>query len=51
MFEKAVQTKLERLVLNGIYEHKVYDEMVFKKVRESLGGKIRYFISGGAPLS
>ena len=29
----------------------MYDNMVFKEVRERLGGKIRYFISGGAPLA
>lgn len=29
----------------------MYDNMIFKKIRDLLGGKIRYFISGGAPLS
>lgn len=29
----------------------MYDNMVFKKIRETLGGKVRYFISGGAPLA
>ena len=51
MFEKALKTKLERLKKDGTLEHYMYDEIVFKKVRECLGGKIRYFVSGGAPMS
>ncbi len=29
----------------------VYDRLVFSKVRQGVGGRIRFFISGGAPLS
>ncbi|HJZ66686.1 MAG TPA: long-chain fatty acid--CoA ligase [Blastocatellia bacterium] len=32
-------------------EHKIADALVFKKWREALGGNIRLFISGGAPLA
>lgn len=32
-------------------EHKIADALVFKKWREAVGGKIRIFISGGAPLA
>lgn len=32
-------------------EHKIADRLVFKKWREAVGGNIRIFISGGAPLA
>ena len=32
-------------------EHKIADALVFKKWREAVGGNVRLFISGGAPLA
>ena len=33
------------------FQHKIADALVFKKWREAVGGNIRIFISGGAPLA
>lgn len=31
-------------------KHKVFDKLVFGKLRNAMGGKVKYAISGGAPL-
>ncbi len=33
------------------FQHMLADRLVFSKVRASLGGRLRFFVSGGAPLN
>ncbi len=39
------------LSLGEKLKHKVYDAMVYSKVREKFGGRLWAFVSGGAPMS
>jgi long-chain acyl-CoA synthetase len=43
-------TKWNGGIFRMIYHHLIYDPFVFRKFRKALGGKIRLFVSGGAPL-
>jgi len=43
--------RAERIGIPLAIEHKIADALVFKKWREAVGGHIRIFISGGAPLA
>ena len=33
------------------FKHKIADKLIYKKIKMKLGGNIKFFISGGAPLS
>ncbi len=54
----AVGTEVDRLKAEGKpvprplkLQHKVFDRLVFSKVRERFGGRVRFFISGSAALN
>src|SRR4051794_1981661 len=54
----AVGTEVDRLRREGEpvpallrLQHRVFDKLVFSKVRERFGGRVRFFISGSAALN
>lgn len=47
----AIQSKIWYYQQNGSVGHALYDTLIFRWMQNILGGKIRYFISGGAPLN
>ncbi|MCA1557154.1 MAG: long-chain fatty acid--CoA ligase, partial [Acidobacteria bacterium] len=60
VFEEAMATgqryaelkdKRQRIPLSLKFKQAVADRLVFAKWREGVGGRLRYFVSGGAPLS
>lgn len=59
MFHKAVEVGRRYVNLKFVekkptgflgLQYKFFDRLVFSKVREKFGGRLRYFICGGAPL-
>jgi long-chain acyl-CoA synthetase len=51
LFDYAFASKLELLSEGQPCHHWLYDKFIFKKIRESLGGRVKIIITGSAPLS
>ena len=50
LVQNALSTKIYNYEQSGINYHWLYDRIVFKKIRESFGGKIHTLISAAAPI-
>jgi long-chain acyl-CoA synthetase len=50
LIKKGLATKIEN-AKKGIFTHALWDRLVFNKVRDALGGNVRYAVVGGAPIS
>lgn len=51
IIDKGVNSKLAELHSTGQYTNIFYDKVLFSKIRETFGGRIRVLASGSAPLS
>ena len=51
--KKATEFRLKNQSLPFLLslKHKIADKLVYGKVKDRVGGKLRFFVSGGAPLS
>ncbi|MEA2489861.1 MAG: long-chain acyl-CoA synthetase [Acidobacteriota bacterium] len=51
--QQRLQYMVERKPVPGMLgiKSKIADKLVFKKIHERLGGKVKFVVSGGAPLS
>ena len=45
-----LETKIQNFKETGVVHHLVYDNIFFQMIRNMLGGRIRWIVSGGAPL-
>ncbi|EGR34187.1 hypothetical protein IMG5_021020 [Ichthyophthirius multifiliis] len=50
LLQKALQTKIY-WSKNGYYTHKFWDKLIFNKVKNALGGNVKFSLCGGAPIS
>jgi long-chain acyl-CoA synthetase len=51
LIDMGVSKKVHSAKTDGTYTNRFYDPLVFSKVRESFGGRIRYLASGSAPIN
>ena len=50
IFKKAIDMKIKEYQKTGMYKHILFDNLIFKEVRKTLGGRIRFMLVGSAPV-
>lgn len=51
LVQKALAAKLYYIKDGQGYNHKVYDSLIFSKIKAFLGGNVRVMLTGSAPIS
>jgi acyl-CoA synthetase (AMP-forming)/AMP-acid ligase II len=51
LFDYAFQIKLANFNQYGSVIHPFWDDILFSKIREKLGGRVRLMLTGSAPIS
>jgi len=51
IFKAAVDAKLAQLRQTGETKHSLWDSLVFSKTQQLMGGRVRFMITGSAPIS
>ena len=49
--ERAIAAKLYYLKNGCYYKHRLYDRLVFNRMKEAFGGKVQVMLTGSAPIS
>lgn len=49
--ENAISTKLNNLEQSSELTHWFYDKTILKKMKNALGGKVRFMVTGSAPIN
>lgn len=51
LFRRALEAKSQSLKATGSLTHAFWDRIIFNKIKNVLGGRVRMMISGSAPIS
>lgn len=50
IFNRAIQMKIKDFTETGILKNILFDNLIFKEVRNTLGGRLRFMLVGSAPV-
>ncbi len=50
MFKRSLKSKLKRIKRKGDYKSFFADKILFKKIRNLLGGRIHMMVTASAPI-